>query len=191
MSFASSLRTEKDVIARIPFPNAGPRNLFTKSEVATMDFVRSRLGAPVPKVLAWDASPDNNVGCDYIIVEKCEGPALYDRMDAISESSCYPSDIAKLMCSLATIPFSQYGSIYYKEDVDPQLQARPLYAEGGQQDGSSERFRIGPSVEHRFYRGELARMAIDRGPCKIFLYPLSRCYIIHREGYPRLHQGCR
>jgi hypothetical protein len=33
-----------------------------------MDFARTRIGAPVPKVLAWNASPDNDVGCEYIIM---------------------------------------------------------------------------------------------------------------------------
>lgn len=72
-----------------------------------------------------------------------------------------------MMGGLGGIPFSQYGSINYKEDVDPLLQARPLYAEGQPPDDCSERFRVGPSVERRFYRGERTRLLIDRGPCKI------------------------
>jgi len=60
--FRLGLDTGNDVITCIPFRNAGPLSLLTHSEVATMDFGRSRIGAPVPKVLAWDASSDNNVG---------------------------------------------------------------------------------------------------------------------------------
>lgn len=161
--FRLSLDTGNDVVARIPFRNAGPRSLLTRSEVATMDFVRSRIGAPVPKVLAWDASSDNNVGCEYIIMEKCKGNILANVSDS-SADSCHIFDIANLLSGLGGIPFSQYGSIYYKEDVDPLLQAKPLYAEGQQPDDCSERFRIGPSVERRFYRGERARLLIDRGP---------------------------
>ena len=131
-----------------------------------MDFVRSRIGAPAPKVLAWDASSDNNVGCEYIIMEKCEGDMLANVLDTPSDSCHYISDIANLLSGLSGIPFSQYGSIYYKEDVDPLLQARPLYAEGQPPDDFSERFRVGPSVERRFYRGGRARLLIDRGPCK-------------------------
>lgn len=43
----------REVVARIPFRNAGPRQIMTQSEVATMDFLRTRLNAPIPKVLSW------------------------------------------------------------------------------------------------------------------------------------------
>jgi hypothetical protein len=165
--FRLGLDTGNDVVARIPFCNSGPQSLITRSEVATMDFVRSRIGAPAPKVLAWDASSDNNVGCEYIIMEKCEGNILANVSNTPTNFSHHIFDIANLLSSLGGISFSQYGSIYYKEDVDPLLQARPLYADGQQPDDCSERFRIGPSVERRFYRGERARLLIDRGPCRI------------------------
>ena len=163
--FRLGLDTGNDVVARIRFRNAGPQSLLTRSEVATMDFVRSRTGAPVPKVLAWDASSDNNVGCEYIIMDKCKGDMLANMSDT-SDSCHYIFDIANLLSGLSGIPFSQYGSIYYKEDVAPLLQARPLYAEGQPPDDCSERFRVGPSIDRRFYRGERARLLIDRGPCK-------------------------
>jgi aminoglycoside phosphotransferase (APT) family kinase protein len=95
-----------------------------------MDFVQLRIGVPVPKVLAWDVSSDNSVGCEYIIMEKCEGNMLANMLDTSSDSCHHIIDIANLLSDLAAIPFSQYGSIYYKEDVDPLLQVRPLYAEG-------------------------------------------------------------
>lgn len=138
-----------------------------------MDFVRSPLGAPVPRVLAWDASKDNEVGCEYIIMEKCQGEMLATCWnDSLSDPRLHHvHDVAKMQTELSAIRFSQYGSIYYKEDVDSALQSRPLYAEGVPEDNFSERFRIGPSVERRFYRGERAHMAIDRGPCQLLNSP--------------------
>ena len=98
-------------------------------------------------------------------MEECPGEALalQERM-----SSGFLNDMAALQAKLAGIKFSQFGSIYYKEDVDPELQARPLYAEGTPEDESSHRFRIGPSVDRRFYRGGRAYLNIDRGPCAFF-----------------------
>lgn len=66
------------------------------------------------------------------------GDMLAKRLDIASNSSQYLFDIAKLLSQLAIIPFSQYGSIYYKEDIDPLLQSRPLYAEGEPLDECSE-----------------------------------------------------
>ena len=61
------------VIAKIPHPNAGPPMLTTASEVATMEFARTILDLPVPKVLAWNASDQNPVGAEYIIMEEAKG----------------------------------------------------------------------------------------------------------------------
>ena len=104
----------RDVVARTLSRNSGPRSLLTRSEVATMDFVRSRLGAPVPKVLAWDASKDNEVGCEYIIMEKCEGKMLATCWnDSLSDPRLHHvHDVAKMQTELSAIRFSQYGSIY-------------------------------------------------------------------------------
>lgn len=49
------LDDESEVIARIPCPMAGPAHLLTASEVATMDFARTVLGIPVPKVLSYSS----------------------------------------------------------------------------------------------------------------------------------------
>jgi hypothetical protein len=165
--FSLTLDNGKEVVVRMPFKNAGPRTLLVQSEVATMDFLRTKLGFPIPRVLAWNASPDNPVGCEYMIMEQCSGEMLANRVDSPSQISKFVAKIAKIQTRLASIKFSQYGSIYYKDNVSPELQARPLYAKGEPEDKCSERFRIGLSVDRRFYRSERAHMQIDRGPCKM------------------------
>ncbi|KAF8898262.1 hypothetical protein CPB84DRAFT_1155779 [Gymnopilus junonius] len=162
-----TLDNGKEVVARMPFSNAGPPRLTTSSEVATMDFLRTLLDAPVPKVLAWNASSDSDVGTEYIIMEKCPGETL--PLDKPAPGSTIIA-AQTLMDLLAGIPFSQYGSIYYKEDVDAALKERPLYADPNILDECSKRFRIGPSAERRFYRGGRAKLNIDRGP---WIDPLS------------------
>lgn len=49
------------VIAKVPHPNAGPRILTASSEVAFVEFARTVLNIPVPKVLAWSATEQNHV----------------------------------------------------------------------------------------------------------------------------------
>ncbi|PPQ69531.1 hypothetical protein CVT26_001789 [Gymnopilus dilepis] len=150
-----------EVVARMPFPLAGPARLMTSSEVATMDFLRNSLGAPVPAVLAWNASSENEVGTEYIIMEKCLGETLPTDKPSPGSTILVAQTVMDL---LATVKFSQYGSIYYKEDVDVHLQSRPLYHDPDVGDESTEKFRIGPSAERRFYRGGRAQLDIDRGP---------------------------
>jgi hypothetical protein len=136
-----------------------------------MDFLRTKLEFPIPKVLAWNASPNNPVGCEYMVMEQCSGEMLANRVDSPFQVSMYAAEIAEMQARLASITFSQYGSLYYKDNVSPELQARPLYAKREPEDEYSERFRIGPSVDRCFYRSERAHMQIDRGPCKIPFTP--------------------
>ncbi len=157
------------VVARLPFPTAGPRKLLIQSEVATLDFLYRRFGMPVPKVLAWSATHEHPVGSEYILMEYCAGTSMgdcYSEAMVRGNVGSIAREIAKWQLKLSTVAFSQIGSIFYTEDVAPELKERPLYAEGVAEDECSSRFRIGPSVDRIFYRSERAGMELNRGPCK-------------------------
>ena len=66
------------IMAKIPHPNAGPRVHTTASEVATMEFARTVLNLPVPRVLAWSATDQNPVQAEYIIMEEASGSQLHE-----------------------------------------------------------------------------------------------------------------
>lgn len=66
------------VIAKIPHTNAGPQVLTTASEVATMEFARTILDLPVPKVLTWSSTDQNPVQVEYIIMEEAKGSQLHE-----------------------------------------------------------------------------------------------------------------
>ncbi|KAF7763887.1 hypothetical protein Agabi119p4_8424 [Agaricus bisporus var. burnettii] len=76
-------------------------------------------------------------------------------------------------------PFSQYGSIYFTEDVSPELRDRPLYppgrnivyppdltpqAEPPSSEYFSRKYKIGPTADRQWYRGAYADIECDRGP---------------------------
>ncbi|KAF9553870.1 hypothetical protein CPC08DRAFT_767206 [Agrocybe pediades] len=166
---------KQEILVKMPFPHAGPQKLLTNSEVATMDFVRTRFKAPVPKVLAWDSSPYNEIGNEYIIMEKLPGQHLKAMRAFMDGTEHFVKDIAKLSTDMASIPFSQFGNIFFKDDVDPSLRDRPLYAPGVPEDEFSERFRIGPSVKRQFYNDGRANLQIDRGPWKD-VYPYMKAH---------------
>lgn len=66
------------IIAKVPHPNAVPRGHTTASEVATMEFARTVLNLPVPRVLAWSATDQNPVQAEYIIMEEASGSQLHE-----------------------------------------------------------------------------------------------------------------
>ena len=159
-----------ELIAKIPYPLLTPRHLCTASEVATMDFARTVLKLPVPKVFGWSASADGtDVGAEYILMEKVEGVEVHKRYkDLKSEAVDLIYQISAMERVFVCHRFSQMGSLYYKEDVENALQSRPLYAEGPE-DNASERFRIGPYVDWEVWRGTRANVEADRGPCMFII----------------------
>ncbi|KDQ14997.1 hypothetical protein BOTBODRAFT_174195 [Botryobasidium botryosum FD-172 SS1] len=157
----------KEAIARISCPIAEPSHLVVLSEVATLEFCRTRLNLPVPQVYAWNSrASDSDVGAAYIIMEQVPGVSLSERwldLDAPKNRGLtfQMIDVEK---KFSEIQFSQIGSLYFKEDVERELQERPLYAAGVPGDEASERFRIGPTLQREFWRRERVDMTMDRGP---------------------------
>ncbi|KZF19208.1 hypothetical protein L228DRAFT_224932, partial [Xylona heveae TC161] len=155
-----------EVIAKIPYSFTVPKGLTTESEVATLDFLRSK-GIPVPRVYAYSSKSDNPVGTEYIIMEKAPGKPLEECWFTLT-----PKDRVRLVTSyvdietkLFSIPFGAYGSLYYKDCLPQNLQPG-LYAPGMGDgvDGTGERFSIGPSTDYMFWRGNRASLDLHRGP---------------------------
>ncbi|OBZ65402.1 Altered inheritance of mitochondria protein 9, mitochondrial [Grifola frondosa] len=166
--FALEFDNNAELIAKIPTALIPPFYT-TASEVATMDYARTILGLPVPRVLAWNARPDTNVnpvGAEYILMEKIRGDPLYTRWDGIrgNDMRTVVEQVINMEQRFVWHRFSQIGSLFYKEDVEPALRDRPLYAAGDADDEASERFRVGPLVDWAIWRGSRASLDIDRGP---------------------------
>jgi len=109
-----------------------------------MEYARTVLGLPVPKVLDWSAQADGtDVGVEYILMEKIEGVELRRRYKNLRSEGVELLNQVKWhgACVRVSSIFSN-GSLYYKEDVEPKLQARRLYADGEDDDDASERFRM-------------------------------------------------
>ncbi|KAK2799956.1 Phosphotransferase enzyme [Onygenales sp. PD_10] len=133
-----------EVIVKIPFSIAEPKGLATESEVATLDFLRSK-GVPVPRVYAWSSQAENEVGGEYIIMEKATGNPLRDRWFGLTEKEQIRlvTSYAEIECTLFSLPFGSYGSIYYKDNLPQNIQA-DLYAAGVEdKDNDADRFCIG------------------------------------------------
>ena len=157
-----------EVIARIPTPIAGPAHYTTASEVATMDFLRTRLDIPAPKVFAWASrvGGDNPVGAEYIIMEKMQGESLASRWFSLStkELAEVIEQIVDIESRLFSARFSEHGSLYYKEDLKEEVRENKPSEQNGL-DLLSDPFGIGPIANRSFWTEERGKMASDRGPC--------------------------
>ncbi|TCD65561.1 Phosphotransferase enzyme [Steccherinum ochraceum] len=168
--FILAFENGHELIAKIP-TQLLPAFYTTASEVATMDYARTILGMPVPKVWAWsaDAADPRGVGAEFVIMDKVSGDALSERWAELPRPQWLRviREVIELNRRFSERKFSQIGSIFYKEDVSEELQQRSLYAAGvdAGADGASERFRIGPMMDWNLWRGKRKLMKdVDRGP---------------------------
>ncbi|TFK72771.1 hypothetical protein BDN72DRAFT_762892 [Pluteus cervinus] len=166
--FLMRFNNGKEAVARIPTSLAGNTYLTTASEAATLRYLRDECNLPVPRVLAWSTQPQPNpVGTDFMIMEYVPGVPLLWRWQAISGKQVEDS-LIKILTLDTTLPkhaFSQIGSLYFKEDVSPELQNRPLYLdETRNMSEAAQKYRIGPVVDESWWRGKRLQMAAERGP---------------------------
>ncbi|CAE6492989.1 unnamed protein product [Rhizoctonia solani] len=180
--FRLEFDNKQELIAKIP-TKLIPPFCTTASEVATMDYARTVLKIPVPEVLAYSARASSTpVGVEFILMRPSPGAELRKHWDSISEEAAKGviDQVLDTELKFTRHHFSQIGSIYYVDDVEPSLRQRPLYRDGDGSEPGADRFRIGPSTEWVLWRGARAELEVERGP-----WPDVKSYI---EGIVQIHQ---
>ncbi|KAK2752628.1 hypothetical protein FQN55_006741 [Onygenales sp. PD_40] len=166
--FLLTMNDGREVIAKLPNPNAGRPHFATASEVATMDFLRNVLNLPVPKVHAWSSrASENPVGAEYIIMEKQAGVVLSDVWESMkgkqkAQIVLQAVDVEK---TLASTKFTKLGALYYQNDLPAMLDnTSPLYVDGDGKEVHSAKFGIGPTNHRSFFDFGRGELDIDHGP---------------------------
>jgi hypothetical protein len=153
------------VVVKIPDPVV-PAQLVTASEVATLEYLRTELDVPVPKVLAWSSTSDNPVGSEYIVMEEAAGDPLYLQWDTKLE---VPQKIVVVEQLLSiqkrilqhTAGFGGYGSLYFTEDALALGLARHPVSTN-----ASGRFCLGPLADRKFLSSVDEYADTKWGPCE-------------------------
>ncbi|KAF9003451.1 hypothetical protein BDZ89DRAFT_1081032, partial [Hymenopellis radicata] len=177
----------KTAIARIPLPRLlGNVSSVIASEVATAEFCRGLglFGFGVPQVYAWSKDPSNPVGSAYIITEDVVGTSFSNEWSSL-RGDPLGNAIAKIAIDLLRLQtiakFSQLGSIYFKDDLPPELlytfdlQSRPLFRNSVLSENfpdavsetlrdSADKFRIGPIASSEWWCVRHDDPEADRGP---------------------------
>ncbi|KAI4253773.1 MAG: hypothetical protein L6R42_007457 [Xanthoria sp. 1 TBL-2021] len=112
--FVFTLDHTQRVVARLPTHVAGPPELTTNSEVATIEYLQSNTAVPIPKILDWSDDRSNPIGSEYIIMEHAKGVQLHQRwptMDSVQKIQCIKAIGMKIQ-QIAALNFPAYGSLY-------------------------------------------------------------------------------
>ncbi|PKX97291.1 uncharacterized protein P174DRAFT_402425, partial [Aspergillus novofumigatus IBT 16806] len=121
--FIFTLDNTKQIVARLPFPLAGPTRLTTASEVATVRYLQARTRIPIPTILDWHddaAHADNLIGSEYIIMEHAAGVPLREKwqeMTGDQQVRCIDA-IYRTIKEAVDLEFPAFGSIYFNDTVE-------------------------------------------------------------------------
>ncbi|KAG5956106.1 hypothetical protein E4U58_006754 [Claviceps cyperi] len=111
----------KEIVAKIPNPNAGQSHFTTASEVATMKFAREVLNTPLPEVYDWCSRAQGTpVGAEFILMEKSDGAELEEVWPEMTIQDRYQvaKAVASYRKSWVSVSFEQFGSLYFAEDLN-------------------------------------------------------------------------
>ncbi|EFE35563.1 uncharacterized protein ARB_05606 [Trichophyton benhamiae CBS 112371] len=171
--FSLQMETGREVIARIPNPNAGNSRIVVSSEVATLEFLHNILDIPVPKVLAWSspALRPNAVGAEFILMDKVKGVQLSEVWNDMSERQRFNlvKNVVEIEKRLVDIPLSGYGGLYHRAtlaDNDSLFFEAINPGQMPRKEDDISKFVIGPTPEKGFYIDGGKEPGNSRGPWK-------------------------
>lgn len=153
----------KLLVLRIPYKLELDEAIATKikSEAATLDFLREKLGLNVPRVLAYAPDKLNAVKSPFMLMEYIEGDLLMKKWNPLAEDSDATAAELQLVVDpildftdkVSSVTFAKSGSLYFADDVAEPLRADAAY-EGETDANLAERWKIGPSIEQVYARGK-------------------------------------
>ena len=170
--FEASFLDGAKVIARLPYPSTIPRKYGVASEVATMEFLRMK-GIPIPKIFDWSSSSSNDIGSEYIIMERAHGKELADTWYTMTfkERMTMIEKIVEIERTLFDIPFPASGSLFFKDNLDAGVSSVDIPGNSSLKD--TDRFCVGPSTEYLWWYQKRNELAANRGPCEHPAYSIS------------------
>lgn len=145
----------QSLLMRVTLP-VSPRYK-TRGEVATLRWVRGHTDIPVPEVIAFEDSNDNDIGFEWILMELMPGTPAYQRWRTMSMEQ--KSAIAKRVAEFQ-VQLSCYGlpdSLFRKIGT--------LDLENAHEDTvTPARVTPGKLISHEIFIGDRLKYDVPRGP---------------------------
>lgn len=147
------------VLMRVILP-VDPHNK-TMSEVSTIELVRKNTDIPVPKIFAFDANNQNELGFERILMEMMPGKPMSSRWRKLSWAAkdTLVKRIAHFQAQTYHLEFSGIGNLYQlKEDERIVVDHKALSHENG------AKFMLGRIVSISFFLGRRLYEDVARSP---------------------------
>lgn len=130
-----------------------------------MEFLRMH-GIPIPKILDWSSSASNQLGSEYMIMERVPGRELADTWHTMTfkERMAVVEKVVNIERLLFGIRFPASGSLFFKDSLDPDVKSVDMPEDNSLEDVG--KFCIGPSTEYLWWYQKRNELAANRGPCE-------------------------
>ncbi|KAJ4359049.1 hypothetical protein N0V95_002511 [Ascochyta clinopodiicola] len=127
----------------------------TESEAATLAFIREKTTIPVPQVFAHDSNSQNELGFEWIIMQRIDAQPLHQIWHEMSwlQKQLIVQKLAVFWVELFNLPLSGIGSICSNN-----------YHTRDERSMNGNSYTIGETVLPRFFIGDHVQLDIDRGP---------------------------
>lgn len=163
----------------------------TESECATLAYVRMHTSVPVPNVIAYSSTSDNELGFEWMLLEKIDGIPLSEAWETMNfeSKSKLSEEISQYSQQLSSLRFDQIGNLYFST-IQDQVNARRRSSEnmitkdspnahdrtvsnsnnepGDEIESINQnigtKFVIGRIVSPWFFRDKRVLFSVDRGP---------------------------
>jgi aminoglycoside phosphotransferase (APT) family kinase protein len=128
----------------------------TRGEVTTLRWIRRMTQIPVPKVIAFDDTRDNEIGFEWILMDLLPGKSAYKmwRKMSMPAKTWFTEQIAEFQSqlfrrSLEDAKFQSIGTLYATEDISDPARGDPT---------------PGRVVALMFFQGDRYNYDVPRGP---------------------------
>ncbi|KAF2096736.1 kinase-like protein [Rhizodiscina lignyota] len=143
----------------------------TLSGIATMEFARRNSKCPVPRVVAYDASADNELGFEWILMEFIPGKPLYDVWWTIpwSTKEKLVKQLALYAAQLYAVRFDAIGSLFLGDSApeDSTLVAQnevTVISVSSKVQQSTSALFLGRTVDRHFFWHRNIHQEVHREP---------------------------
>ena len=170
----------------------------TLSEVTTIRYLQEKTSIPVPKIITFDASRDNAIGFEWILMERVTGKSV----DKIWHTFSWEAKVelvrkvAEYIAQLSTVSFPSIGSLYptdkaldtSREFLNEKLGLPQLPGQEPKSAAATD-FAVGRICSRPFFWKDNLKLDIPRGPFKCARDWIIAELLVHEKEAQKLLEG--
>ncbi|KAJ5928256.1 hypothetical protein N7466_007212 [Penicillium verhagenii] len=175
------------LILRVSLPVEPIRK--TQSEVATMKWIQRVTEIPTPRIIAYDATRDSEIGFEWILMTEIHGKPLADhwRQLDIPAKSKLTRKFAEFSVSLWRNQLKGIGNLYSSATTDGKSALAEQTVPSETSEGlENEGTQTGQVVSLDFFSGSHGRQNVPRGPFSCTKDWIDVCLALSRNDYQQI-----